>query len=184
MNEAAARLPSAIGGLLAVILLIALARRLYDLRTGVIAAAILATSFSFVFFSRHANAYIETVAGDLAALLLFWRNRSQPAGWWVVPLWIVMAITSLMKGLLGFALPVLVIGAYSTLADGWRGLAQDLFRGSFGGRLRALIGRNRWFFNRHTPIALLIAIPLYYWPFAVSHAETGSTSRLVPAHAG
>ena len=178
MNEAAARLPSATAGLLAVIFLIALVRRLYDFRTGVIAAAILATSFSFVFFSRHANADIETVAGELAALLLFWRNRSQPAGWWVVPLWIVMAITSLMKGLLGFALPLVVIGAYSSLVDGWRGLAQNLLRGSFVGRLRALIGRNRWFFNRHTPIALLIAIPLYYWPFAVSHAETGSTHGL------
>ena len=52
LNETAARLPCAIAGLLAVALLILLARRLYDLRIGVIAGFILATSFSFVFFSR------------------------------------------------------------------------------------------------------------------------------------
>jgi 4-amino-4-deoxy-L-arabinose transferase-like glycosyltransferase len=44
MDEAAARIPSAVAGLLAVALLILLTRRLYDLRTGVIAGLILATS--------------------------------------------------------------------------------------------------------------------------------------------
>src|SRR5439155_10358466 len=85
---------------------------------------------------------------------------------------------SLMKGLLGFVLPLVVIGAYSTLIDGWRGLSQDLLRGSFAHRMAALIDRHRWFFNWYTPIALIVAIPLYYWPFAVSHAETGSTHGL------
>ena len=49
LSETAARIPCAIAGLLAVGLLILLARRLYDLRIGVIAGFILATSFSFVF---------------------------------------------------------------------------------------------------------------------------------------
>src|ERR1700751_4478205 len=41
MNEAAARIPSAIAGLLAVILVIVIGRRLYDLRTGTIAGIVL-----------------------------------------------------------------------------------------------------------------------------------------------
>jgi len=49
MNEAAARLPCAIAGTLAVAFLILICRRLHDLKTGVVAAFILATSFSFVF---------------------------------------------------------------------------------------------------------------------------------------
>src|SRR5277367_5638893 len=44
MNEAAARIPSAFAGLFAVALLTFLARRLYDLRAGVMAGFILATS--------------------------------------------------------------------------------------------------------------------------------------------
>ncbi|HXR25631.1 MAG TPA: glycosyltransferase family 39 protein, partial [Candidatus Binataceae bacterium] len=125
MNEAAARLPSAVAGLLAVGLLILLGRRLYDFRTAVMAAFILATSYSFVFWSRHADADIETVAGELAALLLFWRNRDRPSGWWIVGLWVLMAITSLTKGLLGFVLPLLVIGVYSSIADGWSAVGKD-----------------------------------------------------------
>jgi 4-amino-4-deoxy-L-arabinose transferase-like glycosyltransferase len=112
MNEAAARLPSAFAGLLAVGLLILLGRRLYDLRTAVIAAIILATSFSFVFFSRHADADVETITGELAALLLFWRNQDRAPGWWLAGLWSLMALTSLTKGLLGFVLPTMIIGVY------------------------------------------------------------------------
>jgi 4-amino-4-deoxy-L-arabinose transferase-like glycosyltransferase len=113
MNEAAARLPSAFAGLFAVALLIFLARRLYDLRAGVMAGFIVATSFSFVFFSRHASADVETITGELAALLLFIINERRPAGSWVIGLWLVMALTSLMKGLLGFVLPLTIIGVYS-----------------------------------------------------------------------
>src|SRR6202140_3410286 len=62
MNEAAARLPCAFAGILAVALLISIGRRLYDLKTGVVAGLILATSFSFAFFSRHASSDVETPA--------------------------------------------------------------------------------------------------------------------------
>jgi 4-amino-4-deoxy-L-arabinose transferase-like glycosyltransferase len=178
MNEAAARLPSAGAGLLAVGLLILLGRRLYDLRTAILAGFILATSFSFVFWSRHADADIETVAGELAALLLFWRNREWPSGWWIVGLWVLMAITSLTKGLLGFVLPVLVIAVYSSIADGCSALGNDLLHGSLAQRLNRLIERNRWFFNWSTPLAIGCAAAIYYWPFAISHLRTGSTKGL------
>src|SRR6266851_6608493 len=97
MNETAARLPCAIAGLLAVAFLILLARRLYDSRTAILSGFILATSFSFVFFSRHASADVETLTGELAALLLFERNRDRAGGVWVIGLWLIMAATSLTK---------------------------------------------------------------------------------------
>ena len=78
----------------------------------------LATSFSFVFFSRHASADVETLTGELAALLLFLHHERHQDGWWVIALWVVMAITSLTKGLLGFVLPIMTIGAYCLLATG------------------------------------------------------------------
>ena len=178
MNEAAARFPSAVAGLIAVMLLIGLARDLYDLRTGVIAATILATSFSFVFFSRHADADAITVTGELAALWLFWRNHANPSGRWLIPFWLLMAVTSLMKGLLGFVLPLVVVGSYCTLADGLAGLKDDLLRGSLLDRLIALIKRNRWFFNWYTPLAVVLSMVTYYWPFAISYEKTGSISGL------
>ena len=136
MNEAAARLPCALSGLLAVALVMLLAKRLYGTRTGLFSGAILATSYSFVFFSRHASADVETLTGELAALLLFKRNEDHPDGWWVVGLWLIMAVTSLMKGLLGFALPLLTIGSYALLCNGWSELFAHLRSGPLTARVR------------------------------------------------
>ncbi len=84
INEAATRLPCAIAGVLAVAILMILVRRLYDARTAILAGVILATSFSFVFFSRHASADVETLTGELAALLLFNHNEERGGGIWVI----------------------------------------------------------------------------------------------------
>jgi len=173
MDEAATRIPSATAGVLAVALLMLLVRRLYDLRTGAAAGFILATSFSFAFWARSASADIETVAGELAALVIFTENENG-AGWWVVPLWFVMALTSLMKGLLGFALPLLVIGVYSCVDGGWLELKRRLEHGPLSSRIHWLIERNRWFFNWRTAIAVPLAGILYFAPFAMSYAGTGS----------
>ena len=118
LNEAATRLPSAVFGLAGVILIIVMARRLYDRATAAWAGFILATSFSYVFFARHASADVETTTGVLAALTLFVWHREHRDGWWVVGLWLIMAATALTKGLQGFALPLMVIGLYSLLAEG------------------------------------------------------------------
>jgi 4-amino-4-deoxy-L-arabinose transferase-like glycosyltransferase len=177
-NELAARIPCAIAGLAAVGLLILMTRRLYDLRTGVIAGFILATSFSFVFFSRTASADVETITGELAALLLFLRNEETPRGWWVIGLWLIMAVTSLMKGLLGFVLPLAVIGVYSCLAEGWSELGRRLLSGSLLGRVRWLVQRNRWLFNWRTPLAIALAAVIYYAPFAISHLKTDSSKGI------
>lgn len=177
MNEAAARLPCAAAALIGVALLIALVTRLYDPRRGAMAGFILATSFSFVFFSRHASADIETVTGVLAAVLLFSCNSERRGGVWVIALWLLMAATSLTKGLLGFALPILIIGSYSMLAEGWGELFASL-RGGAAGLWGLVFDRNRWFFNWSTIPAAAIALPLYYLPFAISnarmHSDTGA----------
>src|SRR5262245_4161093 len=59
LDEQAARLPCAVSGVLGVALLMSIARRLHDERTALLAGVILATSFSFVFFARHASADVE-----------------------------------------------------------------------------------------------------------------------------
>ncbi len=181
LNEAATRLPSAIAGLLAVLLLMILVRRLYDARTAILAGVILGTSFSFVFFSRDASADVETITGELAALLLFNYNeevRGAEGGIWVVTLWLIMATTSLTKGLLGFALPLLMIGVYSCLRDGWAQLFQEILHGSLADRIRKLIARNRWLFNWYTVAGVAVGGFVYYLPFEISARMMGTQKGL------
>src|SRR5262249_58647532 len=122
----------AVAGLLAVILMMLLAAHLYGRRTALLSGIVLATSFSFVFFSRHASADVETLTGELAALLLFLHHEHHQEGWSVIALWVAMAISSLTKGLLGFVLPILTIGVYCLLATGWTDLLDYLLTGPIG----------------------------------------------------
>lgn len=179
LNETATRVPSAIAGLLAVALLMLLVRRLYDGRTAALAGIVLATSYSFVFFSRDASADVETITGELAALLLFNHyEESGGGGVWVIGLWLIMAATSLTKGLLGFVLPILVIGAYSCLRDGWAQLFQEISRGSLVDRAQRLIARNRWFFNWCTVAGVAIGGLVYWLPFEISSRMMGTQKGL------
>jgi len=177
INETAARLPSAAAGLLGIVLLIFLARRLYDVRTAILAGFILTTSYSYVFFSRLASADMETVTGVLATLALFVRNKKGESKWWVITLWLIMSITSLTKGLIGFALPLLVMGIYSILAEGWPKLFEGISQGPLGTRLRWLAGRYDWLLSWKTILAAALAGGIYYLPFAVSatrmHSDIG-----------
>jgi 4-amino-4-deoxy-L-arabinose transferase-like glycosyltransferase len=178
ISETTARIPSALAGLLGVALTIVLGRRLYDRATAALAAFVLATSYSYVFFSRHASADVETVTGALAAIALFAANCRRPDGWWLFGLWPVMAITSLTKGLIGFALPLAVIGLYSLLEDGWRGLVLHLTHGPLHGRWRWLHQRLRWLFNLKTPLAAALGLFIYWVPFAISQARNHSEAGL------
>jgi 4-amino-4-deoxy-L-arabinose transferase-like glycosyltransferase len=177
VNETATRLPSAVFGLAGVILIVVLARRLYDRTTAALAGFILATSFSYVFYSRHASADIETTTGVLAALVLFVCNRQRQDGWWVVWLWLIMAVTSLTKGLMGFALPLTVMGLYSLLEQGPTVWFARLTSGPISARWIWMRDRLRWLLNYKTPLAIIAAGALYYVPFAVSagrsHSEAG-----------
>jgi 4-amino-4-deoxy-L-arabinose transferase-like glycosyltransferase len=174
LDESAIRLPCAVAGLLGVVLLMILARRLFDSATAVLAGLILATSFAYVFFARNASADMENLAGILAALLL-WHSQGERPGWPVVVIWLVMALTSLTKGLLGFALPLLLVGL----------LAQ--FRPSEATKSnidaidkRPLLARHRWLFNRWTLLAFPLALLVYLAPFLLSGQEgTGRGLDLV-----
>lgn len=171
VNELAARLPSAVAGVLAVGLVILLARRFgAGGRVASLAGAVLATSYGFVFFARTASADAETVAGVLAALWVGTGTDSRWSAGRALGFWLVMAVTSLTKGLLGFAVPMLVMGCYHTFAH-----PPD--RGP-GGWVRAAVGRNAWLLNRWTLPAAPLAAAVYLVPFAVSASQTGSDEGL------
>ncbi len=175
VDETAARLPAAVAGWVGVLLVMLLGRRLYDEPTAVLAGAALATAFGFAFYARRATADVETITGVLAAVWLYARHHDRPAGPWVVGLWLVMAATSLTKGLLGFALPVVVLGTHGT----WAGLA-DMGgeRWTVRWAMAAVVGGNRWLFNRWTLLAVPLGGVVYLMPFVLSVWETGAADGL------
>ena len=175
VNETASRLPSACAGLAGVVLVMILANRLYDRRTAVLAGMVLAASYSYVFWARVASADMETVTGTLAAVTLFVFRGEKKGKWWIVGLWLMMAVTSLTKGLLGFAVPLIVIGCYSLLSEGWREFLKGLLRGPLSGRITWLTTRLRWFFNWKTLVAVVLAGIVYYVPFALSQSFMDSS---------
>ena len=173
INELAARIPSAIAGVLSVGLLMALARRFVgDGRVAALAGTVLATSYGFAFFSRTASTDVETVAGVLAALWVGTGTDGRWSGRRTLAFWLVMGVTSLTKGLLGFALPLLVLGFYHTFAIGSERAA------SRADWVRAALRRNRWLLDRWTLLAAPLAVAVFLAPFAVSIVRTGSDEGL------
>ena len=72
VSEFGARLPSALAGLVAVGLTLLLGTRMLGSGTGVLAAAILATVFSFAYLARRVQLDVLLTAFELAALTSFW----------------------------------------------------------------------------------------------------------------
>ena len=113
VTEWTARLPSALAGLAAVALTFAVGRRLFDVRVGAFAAALLATVFDFAFLARRARLDVMLTLFTLLALAACWqilvagdrRRRS------VVLLHLAMALGTLTKGPVAF-LPLLAAGVF------------------------------------------------------------------------
>src|SRR5882672_3982150 len=80
IDEWAARLPSAVATLAAMLLIARLGAWLYDRRTGIIAALVFATSLQIVARGRWASIDMTLNVFVLAAILLLWRGRVRPEG--------------------------------------------------------------------------------------------------------
>jgi 4-amino-4-deoxy-L-arabinose transferase-like glycosyltransferase len=74
----AARLPSALAGLIGLAATYALGKRLFDWRTGLIAAALLGTASIFIYYSREARMYTLLLALAALATLAYLRWREHP----------------------------------------------------------------------------------------------------------
>jgi 4-amino-4-deoxy-L-arabinose transferase-like glycosyltransferase len=140
------RLSSVIAAWLSVWLIYLIGIQLFNKRTGLIAGWMLATTFFFIFWGRVATADTLTVCGVLAAVWWYWRGPDNTRLGRYTVFFLLLAITSLFKGLIGFILPVLVL-------------------------LPHLLSEGRW--RRHLNVrmgaALLVAGACYITPFVLSH---------------
>ncbi|MFJ7145603.1 ArnT family glycosyltransferase [Pseudomonas protegens] len=140
------RLSSVLAGWLSIWLVYLLGEQLFHKGTGLIAGWMLATTFYFAFWARVATADILTVCGVLAAVWWYWRGPEDTRLSRYCLFFLLLATTSLLKGLIGFVLPGLIL-------------------------LPHLLSQGRWkrHLNPRLCLALLMAALLYMVPFVLSH---------------
>lgn len=128
LTEFAARLPSALCGLLTVLVTYVIARKLYERRTALIAALILGTSAGFVLQSRIVLTDMVLTCCLTAALGTFIvaaqreNRRSAAAPWYLFYAFCALAV--LAKGLIGILFPGGIIFFYLLLTGRWRLLVE------------------------------------------------------------
>ena len=153
----ALRLPSAIAAGVSVWAIFRLGEKLYSREAGLISAWMLLTTFYFLFFGRVASADMLNLCGTLLAVLWYVKKETQTTFVTYFVFFLIIALTSLCKGLLGAVLPVLVI-------------------------LPDLIRNKAWkaHFNPAFFIAAVLGVLVYCFPFwlsshfnGVNYAESG-----------
>ena len=128
LTEQAARLPSALAGLLTILATYIIARRLYGRRAALIAASILGTSAGFVLQSRIILTDMLLTFCLTAALGAFIvasqreGRRGNPFPWYAFYLFCALAM--LAKGLIGIVFPAGIIFFYLLLGGRWRLLGE------------------------------------------------------------
>jgi len=127
-TELAARLPSALCGLLTVLATYIIARRLFERRTALISALILGTSAGFVLQSRIILTDMLLTFCLTAALGAFIcavqreGRRGSALPWYLFYLFCALAV--LAKGLIGIVFPCGIVFLYLLLGRRWRLLAE------------------------------------------------------------
>lgn len=121
IKEWALRLFPALFGVLGCITTYLAGRQLFDRRTGIISAIILATTPLYFVGTHYANLDLE-VAVLISCSLLFFimgaQSNNRSRHYCLLSAYIFAALAFLTKGLIGIAFPVMIIGSWITLR--WR----------------------------------------------------------------
>lgn len=126
VSEGLGRLPSALAAIFCVYLTLRFGSRLFGSAAGVLAAALLLTVFEFGHLGRRVQLDVALAACELAALVGFWwvdRGLGRRVVWLAL-LHAGLGLGVLVKGPVGFLLPVLSMVAFL----GWERRLRDLGR--------------------------------------------------------
>ena len=120
LSAFSARLPSAIAGLLSIAGCYQLGRNLSSRKLGLASAWLLLTTFYFLFWARTSSADMLNVAGCLWAVSWYISHRQQTTFASYSVFFLLLAITSLCKGLIGAVIPLLAVGVDVLINNSWR----------------------------------------------------------------
>jgi 4-amino-4-deoxy-L-arabinose transferase-like glycosyltransferase len=109
VNEFAARLPSALAGIVALLLINDLGRRMFGATTGFLAALVGASTLLVCALSHSATTDALLLACTVLTFHTTWRGLAAPGGRWLVPAGAAAGLAVLAKGPVGVALPGAVI---------------------------------------------------------------------------
>ena len=111
VDETAARLPSLLASVLALLLVARLGERLYDRRTGVLGAVVFATGLQILERARWASIDMTLNLFVLLAIVLLWEEAEAGSRWrWrAILAWGAMGLATLAKGPIGLVLPLLAL---------------------------------------------------------------------------
>jgi 4-amino-4-deoxy-L-arabinose transferase-like glycosyltransferase len=144
VNEFAARLPSALAALLAILATYELGRHTFGKRAALLAGLILASAVAFSGAAHFANPDALLTAFTAASLLLFWHDYRRGGAGWLPLAGATTGLAVLAKGPVGLVLPAAVAHLFLL----WRGQWRQAFD-------RRLLGA--------TLLFVAVAAPWYVW---------------------
>ncbi|MBI3819349.1 MAG: glycosyltransferase family 39 protein [Planctomycetes bacterium] len=162
LNEWTARLPGVLASLGAIYITFRLGARNFGTRAGLLAAIVLATSQSFIEWSRAATADALNLFFVIAAVAAYRSYRAAPALWKCLLFFGMLGIGGQAKGLPAVVLP---------LAIGFFDISSEI-----------LFDRNRLRADSKTILSiaagLAFAAAIYFFPFLVVYYKTGNWDLL------
>jgi 4-amino-4-deoxy-L-arabinose transferase-like glycosyltransferase len=122
VNEFAARLPSALAAMLAVLLTYEMGRSLFGRAAGLLASVILASAAAFCAAAHFANP--DALLGACTVLTFFccWQSFHRPAAPWFLATGAAVGLAVLAKGPVGVVLPAAAAGLFAVCSGRWRWL--------------------------------------------------------------
>ncbi|MCZ6913122.1 MAG: glycosyltransferase family 39 protein [Rickettsia endosymbiont of Ixodes persulcatus] len=128
ISEWVVRIPNALLALLGCLFLYAAGRLLFDRKTGILSAVILATSFLYFALARMVTLDMSLSVFLSSSLLAFLVAVNSPRGlkrrYLCYAAYSFSALAVLTKGLVGIVFPVMIVGLWILLTHQWRLLKQ------------------------------------------------------------
>lgn len=116
----ALRLPSALAGILAVWSIYRIGVRVKNKSLGLLAGWMLLTTFYFIFWGRTSSADMLNLGGTLFAVAWYFDKRSQPNFTNYAVFFLILAVTSLTKGLIGAVVALIAIFPDLMMQQEWK----------------------------------------------------------------
>ena len=127
INNIGVRFPSAIFGILTVIFTFNIGRRLFDRKTGFLAAGILATIAIFFMYARYASPDMALTFFITYSIYLFLKGSKgvETQKRYFIFFFIVLGLATMNKGYVGFVLPLIVVLLFALSTKKWK-LLKDM----------------------------------------------------------